>query len=119
MLIFKSLTDLKQLPTDDPAFSTVEALLLGLAESAPDYSYHPDVHGYLVLLGPEDVGRVLPLPELHRRLEDVPWEGVTRESGLFHAVYIPNNQFCLSCLIPDAPWVNGRLRASLEANLSR
>jgi len=36
----------------------------------------------------------------------------------FHAVYLANNEFGISFLIPDAPWVKGKLRAELAEMVS-
>jgi hypothetical protein len=68
----------------------------------------------VALLERGDLDVPLPLPELPRRLVQVPWEGVTKHRGHFHAIYLANNDYGLSFLIPDEPWLRGRLRELLE-----
>jgi hypothetical protein len=116
MLTFKSTTDLKKLTDDHPALSVIVKHLSQLILAQPPYD--PNRHGYLVLIEAADVGLHLRLPEIQRRLVDVPWEGATLEGGHFHAVYVSSNSFALSFLIPDAPWVTGHLRALLEDMVS-
>ncbi|PLX92375.1 MAG: hypothetical protein C0621_09600 [Desulfuromonas sp.] len=73
--------------------------------------------GYLIVIEKEDVSGVLRLPELKRRLIDIPWEGVTRKDGHYHAVYLTNNEFSLEFLIPDADWLPADLKRALEEQL--
>jgi len=70
------------------------------------------------LIEPPDVYRRLHELGLSYRLHEIPFEGVSLEEGLFHAVYVPNNQFALSVLIPDADWLPDELRAHLMENLN-
>jgi hypothetical protein len=58
------------------------------------------------------------LPELRGRLADIPWDGVTKHGHYFHAIHLTNNQFGIGFLIPDAPWVRGKLRTVLEELVS-
>jgi hypothetical protein len=99
------LEHVSDLPSDHPAYEIAGELLslVGPGE------------GYLVLIEPEDLDRTLDLPELPLRLDRIPWEGVTRERGYFHAVHLTNNEFGIGFLIPDS--VDGRLRARLEEHL--
>ena len=66
---------------------------------------------------PADTDRVLDDLDVPYRLSEMPFEGVTVIDGLFHAVYLANNQFALGFLIPDESWVTGELRRALEAHL--
>jgi hypothetical protein len=70
-----------------------------------------------VLLEPDDVHRVLDDLDMPWRLSEVPFEAVTMVGGLFHAVYIPNNQFALSILVPDEEWLPEDVRRHLEAHI--
>ena len=99
MLVLKRPSDL---PSDHAAYE-IAAELLSLVGPG---------EGYLVLIEPEDLDRDLPLPELPTRLDRIPWEGVSRERGYFHAVHLTNNEFGIGFLIPDS--VDGPLRARLE-----
>ena len=102
MRILKHVSDL---PPDHPAYKIAGELLSRIGPG----------EGYLVLIEPEDMDRELPLPELPLRLDRIPWEGVTRERGYFHAVHLTNNEFGIGFLIPDS--VTGPLRSRLEEHL--
>jgi hypothetical protein len=99
MKTFKSITDVEQL-RDHPLHATVESLVVPVIAITP--KYRPEDDGYLVLIKPGDVDRVLSDLDMPRHLSEVPFEAITMIGGLFHAVYIPNNQFALSILVPDA-----------------
>lgn len=116
MITIKSQSDLRKLDPSDPALPVLREMLRRLidAYSSGGRAYRPGHHGYIVLIEKGDVDRPLDLPELPWRLEDVPWDGASMHGGHFHAVYLANNEFGISFLIPDAPWVGGSLRAVLE-----
>jgi len=102
MITFKSSTDLSKLSQQHPALPLLAEML---EQIGPDC-------GYLVLMEEGDV--YVHLPELQCPLADVPWDGATRLSHYFHAIHLTNNQFGIGFLIPDAPWVKGKLRSVLE-----
>jgi hypothetical protein len=80
----------------------------------------PDcLEGYVVLVEEDDLKKPLDLPELKGDWVDIisRCEGVVRKDGLFHLVYLTNNEFALEFLIPDADWLDAELRANLEAAL--
>ena len=54
--------------------------------ATPDY--RPQDDGYLVLIEPADVDRILDDLDMPYRLSEVPFEGVTMVDGCFHAVYL-------------------------------
>ena len=114
MKTFKSVHDLEQVRST-PLHATVESLFLPVIAEYPDY--RPEDDGYLVLIEPGDVDRVLDDLDMPQRLSEVPFEGVTVVDQCFHAVYLANNQFGLDFLIPDEDWVTGKLRQHLEAHL--
>jgi len=116
MITFKNRSDLSQLDPGNPALPVVQELLLRLIDiySSPGQPYQPEKCGYLVLIEEGDVDQPLGLPELHCRPDEVPWEGAAMHDEFFHAVYLANNEFGISFLIPDASWVSGQLRAILE-----
>lgn len=117
MLIFKSMSDVESLSRADPAFAVVAGVMQRMIEFCAECPYDPDANGYVVLVQSCDLDCVMPVPELDCRLEDVLWEAVTYEGDMFHAVHLCNNEFGLSFLIPDAPWVGGQLRDTLLENL--
>jgi hypothetical protein len=114
MKTFKSISDLEQV-RNTPLHATVESLVAPVIAEYPDY--RPQDDGYLVLIEPGDVDRVLDDLDVPYRLSEVPFEGVTVVDGCFHAVYLANNQFALGFLIPDADWLPGEVRRELEAHL--
>jgi hypothetical protein len=118
MLFFKSMSDVEKLSNADPAFALVADVMQRLIEYCAECPYDPDLNGYVVLVQSCDVDGVIPVPEVDCRLDEVFWEAVTYEGGMFHAVHLCNNEFALGFLIPDEPWVNGKLRASLLEHLS-
>ena len=114
MKTFKSASDVEQL-RNHPLHATVKSLFLSIIAEYPDY--RPEDDGYLVLMEPGDVDRVLDDLDIPYRLSEVPFEGVTVVDGCFLAVWLPNNQFGLDFLIPDEDWVTGEVRRHLEAHL--
>lgn len=120
MITIKTHSDLDKVDPANPALPVLQELLLRLfaAYASPGHPFRPEHHGYIVLIEEGDVNHALDLPELKRRLEEVPWEGAAMHGDFFHAVYLTNNEFGISFLIPDAPWVTGKLRAELEEMVS-
>jgi hypothetical protein len=118
MKTFKCIADVERF-RNHPAYAslhdTVESLVTPVIAEYPEY--HPEDDGYLVLIEPADVDRVLSDLDMPYRLAEVPFEGVTVVDRCFHAVYLANNQFALGFLIPDADWLPGKVRRVLEAHL--
>lgn len=114
MKTFKSISDVDRFRSH-PLHTTIQSLVVPVIAATPDY--RPEDDGYLVLIEPADVDRVLDDLDLPYRLSEVPFEGVTMIDDCFHAVYLANNQFALGFLIPDADWLPGELRRVLEAHL--
>ncbi len=119
MITIKSLTDLQKVPSNHPAYHLLHELTESLINGYTweGHPYAPEDHGYIVLIDSTDASRVLAAYEMPYRLIDIPWEGVTLRDGFFHAVYLANNDFWISFLVPDEDWVSGPLRETLEANL--
>ena len=121
MKTFKSIPDVARFrghPVYASPHDTVKELVVPIIESFADSSpYRPEDDGYLVLIEPGDVNRVLDDLDVPWRLSEVPFEGVTMVDRCFHAVYLANNQFALGFLIPDADWLPGEVRRVLEAHL--
>ena len=102
MITFHSSTDLSKLPPRHPALPLVAELLEQIGPEC----------GYLLLIEEGDV--YVDLPELRGPLADIPWDGAIRIGHYFHAIHLTNNQFGIGFLIPDAPWISGKLRSVLE-----
>ena len=98
MKTFKSTSDVEQLKNDPvhaPIYDTVKELVVPVIDDYvdPDHPYRPEDDGYLLLIEPGDVDRVLSDLDMPYRLSETPFEGVTMVDGHFYAVYLANNQF--------------------------
>ena len=115
MKIFDSLSSLDQIrgPPLDPMLREIVIRMLG------HFEYSPEDDGFVVLIEPGDVDRILTDLRLHYRLCEVPFEAVHMMEGHFCGIYLANNQFAISFLIPDAEWVPGELRRHLENLLEK
>jgi hypothetical protein len=116
---FKSHNDLRKLTPDDPAQPVVEELVRVLIDdfTEPGQPYSADDYGYLVLIEPGDTDRVLSDIDMPWTLANVPWEGASMRQGFIYAVYLGTDDYGMGFVIPNAPWVNGRLREILESIL--
>ncbi len=115
MKIIKSRTDLSQIPPTDLSYPIMDDLVRCLID---DYSpYDPEADGFLVLIQESDTDGPLIGIWDDWTLLDIPWEGATKEDGFFKAIFLANNEFGIVFLIPDAEWVNGKLREALEYHL--
>ena len=116
MKTFKSHSDLEKLDPDNPARPVMQELVSVLIEdfTEPGQSYNADDYGYLVLIEPGDTDRVLTDVDMPWTLADVPWEGASMRDGFIYAVYLGTDDYGMGFVIPDADWVNGKLRKVLE-----
>ena len=116
MLTFKSPEDLSKLSPDDPAYSTVEELIEQLitAYSPPGRAYDAEDDGYIILIEPEDAQRTLDELWDGATLLNIPWEGIFLKGDFYIAIYLANNEYGLSFVIPNADWVTGELRELIE-----
>jgi hypothetical protein len=114
MKTFKSISDVDRF-RKHPLHDTVKKLVSLIVADQPEY--RPEDDGWLVQLEPGDTTRVLDDLDMPWRLSEVPFEVVTKVDGCFLAVWLPNNQFGLDFLIPDADWLPGDVRRHLEAHL--
>ena len=115
MKIFDSLASLDQIRGSplSPVLRGIVVRMLG------HFEYDPEEDGYVVLTEEGDVDRVLADLCLPYRLCEVPFEAVHMTEGHFCGIYLANNQFAVTFLIPDAPWVQGELRQHLENLLEK
>jgi hypothetical protein len=116
MITFKSPEDLNKLSPDDPAHATVKELIEQLitAYTQPGETYSAEDDGYIILIEPEDADRTLDELWDGCSLLSVPWEGVFLQGDFFIAIYLANNEYGLTFVIPDADWVTGELREFIE-----
>ena len=116
MITFKSTSDLSKLPGDHPAYSTVEELIEQLitAYSPPGRAYDAEDDGYVILIEEGDANSTLDELWDGATLLSIPWEGVFLRDGFYIAIYLANNEYGLTFVIPDADWVTGELRELIE-----
>ena len=107
MITFKTIIDLSKLSPTDPTHAVIQDILA-------DFPRDADRDGYIVLIEPGDT--IIDLPELKGPIADMQWEGVWKQDGHYHAVYLTNNEFALEFVVPDAPWLPAEIRYSLEAH---
>jgi len=119
MILFKSHDDLKKLDSNNPAYPIIEDLVQRLIVDfiKEGNLYIPEDHGYIALIEEHDQDRVLTEIWDDWSLLDIPWEGITLRDGFFNAVFLANNEFGIVFIIPDAPWVDGKLREVIEYHL--
>ena len=116
MITFKSPEDLSKLPENHPAHATVEELIEQLisAYSPPGRAYDAEDDGYIILIEPEDAQRELDELWDGATLLNIPWEGIMLQGDFYIAIYLANNEYGLTFVIPDADWVTGDLREMIE-----
>ena len=116
MITFKSTEDLSKLSPDNPAHNTVKELVdqLITAYTTPDQPYNHEDYGYVILIEEGDVDRELDEIWDGCTLLNIPWEGIMLRDGFYTAIYLANNEYGLTFVIPDADWVTGELRSMIE-----
>ena len=116
MITFKSTEDLNKLPDNHPAHATVKELIEQLitAYSPPGRAYDAEDDGYIILIEPEDVDRTLDELWDGCTMLSIPWEGIFLRDGFYIAIYLANNEYGLSFVIPNADWIDGDLRELIE-----
>ena len=121
MITFKSHSDLRKLSPNDPARPVMEELVELLIDdfTTPDHPYSAEDFGYLVLIEPGDTDRELNELDMPWTLTDVPWEGASMLHGFIYAVYLGTDDYGMGFVIPDADWVNGKLRRVLDGILDQ
>jgi hypothetical protein len=116
MITFKSTEDLNKLSPDDPAHATVKELIEQLisAYTTPGQPYDAEDYGYIILIEPEDAQRELDELWDGCTLLNIPWEGIMLRGGFYIGIWLANNEYGLTFVIPDADWVTGELRDFIE-----
>ena len=116
MLTFKQPEDLSKLPPDHPARDTIRELIEQLitAYSPPGRAYDAEDDGYIILVEPEDVDRTLDELWDGCTLLNTPWEGIFLQGDFYVGIYLANNEYGLTFVIPNTDWVTGELRDMIE-----
>ena len=122
MISFKSFIEVEAARLPSPLDALVQRLLTQLqnAYSSAGYEYRPEDDGYIVLLEDNDTVSET-APHYGYTLLDVAFEDVRFADGCFICYALHNNQFGITWVIPDASWLDKRLRTRLlqECDASR
>ena len=116
MITFKSPEDLSKLSPDNPAHAIVQELIeqLIIAYTWEGHPYNAEDYGYIILIEEGDADRTLDELWDGCTLLNIPWEGIMLRDGFFLGIYLANNEYGLTFVIPDAEWVEGELRSLIE-----
>ena len=110
MKIFSSLASLDQI-RGSPLSSMLRGIVVRMLGH---FEYDPQDDGYVVLIEQGDVDRPLADLCLPYRLCEVPFEAVHMTEGHFCGIYLRDNQFAITFLIPDAEWLTPDIRSHLD-----
>jgi hypothetical protein len=80
--------------------------------------YNPEHDGYVLVMEESDTDEDIK-EEAGASFENLLWEGVYLRHNYFIGVILFNNQFGLTIIIPDEPWLNVNWRKLLIENLSK
>ncbi len=119
MLTFKSRNDLSKLDPSDPAYPIIEEFVQRLCVDIPNegYLYIPEDHGWINLVCPNDMDRVITEIWKDWTLLDVQWEGVMHRDGHYIGIFLADNEKGFVFVIPDEDWLTNDLREILEEHL--
>jgi len=119
MKTFKSLAQVDEAnlppPLHQTCRSTLEALVGAYVEVGAEYD--PEEDGYVVLVEEGDTDADLEAAFSYS-LRTALFEGCIHENGVFLTCVLHNNQFGISIVVPDAPWLPVDVRARLMAEVS-
>ena len=120
MKTFKSLAQVDEAnlppPLHQTCRSTLEALVGAYVEVGAEYD--PEEDGYVVLVEKVDTDADLERETGSYSLRTALFEGCIHENGVFLTCVLHNNQFGISIVVPDAPWLPVDVRARLMAEVS-
>ena len=119
MLTFKSVSDLSKLDPQNPAYPIIEDLVQRLCVDIPKegYKYIPEDHGWINLVEPIDMDRVITEIWDNSTLLDVLWEGVMYQDDHYIGIFLADNDKGFVFVIPDEDWFTDELREILEKHL--
>lgn len=113
MRVFKSLEDVEHAGLSPPVYDAVHAVVKNLVDAYADYGgYVADDHGYTVLIEEGDTDADVE-KEVGYNLRKALFEGGYLENGCFQTCTLHNNEYGISWIVPDAPWLEPEIRAKL------
>jgi hypothetical protein len=112
---FRSIDDVERARLPDDLSRAVRGTLEGLIEAYAEAGerYDPAADGWTVLVEEGDGDDAVRDAIGGSALRDAPFEGVSFDGAVFVAVWLANNQFGITLVIPDAPWLAPDVRARL------
>ena len=117
MLTFRSLTEIQKARLPPRIIEALTGVMKDLLLSFGD-AYSPEDDGYIVLITPHtteaDALQLMGTSWSEARLEGVTCDPVSR---CFITCILFNNQFGISIVVPDEPWLDSRFRAKLQAEM--
>ena len=116
---FRSIEDVDAAGLPDDVSRVVRGTLTDLmaAYAEGGGAYNPDEDGHTVLIEAGDTDDAIRAAIGGHTLRDAPFEGCWRAGGCILACVMFNNQFGVSVVIPDAPWLDPAVRARLERDM--
>lgn len=116
---FRSLEDVDGMQLSPETARLVRRTLQTLIDAYAEVGdlYDPNVDGHTVLIEKHDTDDAIRCAIGGQTLRDALFEGVTYEDGHFITCLLFNNQFGISIVIPDAPWLDLAVRERLMSGL--
>lgn len=116
---FRSIEDVEAAGLSCDISAVVRSTLTDLMEACAvcGEKYNPESDGYAVLVEPGDTDDAIRTSLGGHTLKDALFEGCIHTGACFLTCVLFNNQFGVSIVIPDQPWLDPAVRARLEDNL--
>lgn len=117
MLTFRTLADLDQAQLSPEHRKAVTRAVRTLLDAYGE-DYDPEHYGYVVLVNRSttdaDAMKLMGRPWRDSRLEGVTFD---TETNCFTAVWLANNQYCLTILVPHENWLDPAFLSLLREEL--
>lgn len=114
---FRSIEDVDRANLPEGLREAVRGTLTTLIDAYAEVGerYDPDADGHTVLVERGDTDEVVRAAIGGYTLRDAPLEGAVHEERLqcFLTCVLFNNQYGISIVVPDAPWLDPEVRARL------
>lgn len=119
MKAFRSLEEVRAATLPDGVFRAVYETLERFIGAYEEYgmAYVPEDAGHVVLVEAGDTDEVLRAGLGGYTLQDALFEGAVYDHGCFLTCILFNNEYGLSIIVPDAPWLDPGVRARLTEEM--
>ena len=118
---FRSMEDVDRANLPEGLHEAVRGTLTTLMDAYAEIGerYNPEVDGHTVLIEQGDTDETIRAAMGGFTLLDAPLEGVVHDEKrqCFITCVLFNNQFGISIVVPDAPWLDPEIRARLVAEI--